>query len=170
MSDAQPYYLKDDGVILNSALPLLLYPQVIDAAHADRASTFEQRFAQNGWTHTWRKGIYSFPHYHNSAGALGRRWGHRARREGCRCAVATSRSSPSKLGRQRRPTDNRRLPEGPELGFMSSGTGPERTRSNRSDSPAVARSDRRRLRRTQRTLAPCLNCSDRRTPRRLHYL
>ena len=38
MSDAQPYYLKDDGVIPNSALPLLLYPQVIDAAHADRAS------------------------------------------------------------------------------------------------------------------------------------
>ena len=67
MSDAQPYYLKDDGVIPNSALPLLLYPQVIDAAHADRASTFEQRFAQKGWTHTWRNGIYSFPHYHSTA-------------------------------------------------------------------------------------------------------
>ena len=67
MSDAQRYYLKDDGVIPNSALPLLLYPQVIDAAHADRASTFEQRFAQNGWTHTWCNGIYSFPHYHSTA-------------------------------------------------------------------------------------------------------
>ena len=67
MSDAQPYYLKDDGVIPNSALPLLLYPQVINAAHADRASTFEQRFAQKGWTHTWRNGIYSFPHYHSTA-------------------------------------------------------------------------------------------------------
>ena len=63
MSDAQPYYLKDDGVIPNSALPLFLYPQVVDAAHPDRASTF----AQNGWTHTWRNGIYSFPHYHSTA-------------------------------------------------------------------------------------------------------
>ena len=59
--------MKDDGVIPNSALPLFLCPQVVDAAHPDRASTFEQRFAQNGWTHTWRNGIYSFPHYHSTA-------------------------------------------------------------------------------------------------------
>ena len=181
MSGAQPYYLKDDGVIPNSALPLLLYPQVIDAAHADRASTFEQCFAQNGWTHTWCNGIYSFPPLSQhrtrsarhllrlSAGALGRRSGRRARREGRRCAVATSRGRPSKLGRQHRPAGHRRLPAGPGLGSVSSSTGPERARPNRSGSPAVARSDRRRLRRTQRTLAPCLTCSDRRTPRRLHY-
>ena len=68
MSDAQPYYLKDDDVIPNSALPLLLYPQVIDAAHANRASTFEQRFEQNGWTHTWCNGIYSLPPAHEVLG------------------------------------------------------------------------------------------------------
>ncbi len=67
MANAQPYYLKDDGTIPNNALPMLVYPAAIDDAIADRANAFEQLFAQNGWGHSWRNGIYSFPHYHSTA-------------------------------------------------------------------------------------------------------
>ena len=67
MSSARPYYLKDDGLMPNNALPLLAYWQAINAAKTGRASAFEQLFARNGWTHPWRNGIYSFPHYHSTA-------------------------------------------------------------------------------------------------------
>ncbi len=67
MSNAQPYYLEDDGTIPNNALPLLVYPSAVDSVKTDRASAFEQLFAGNGWTHSWRNGIYSFPHYHSTA-------------------------------------------------------------------------------------------------------
>ena len=67
MSYAQPYYLKGNDVMLNNTLPVLTYWQAIDAAKTNRASAFEQLFARNGWTHPWRDGIYSFPHYHSTA-------------------------------------------------------------------------------------------------------
>jgi uncharacterized protein YjlB len=58
---------KDDGVFPNSLLPLLLYRRAITTEAKDPASIFEQRFAGNDWTNSWRNGVYSFPHYHSTS-------------------------------------------------------------------------------------------------------
>src|SRR5438093_3421424 len=58
---------KDDGVFPNSPLPLLVYRDAITTDAKDPASIFEQRFAENDWTNSWRDGVYSFPHYHSTS-------------------------------------------------------------------------------------------------------
>jgi uncharacterized protein YjlB len=65
----QPEQLNfaDDGIFPNSVLPLLLYRRAVAANAKDPASVFEQRFAENDWTNSWRDGVYSFPHYHSTS-------------------------------------------------------------------------------------------------------
>jgi uncharacterized protein YjlB len=58
---------KDNGTFPNSPFPLLFYRQAIPTDAKDPASTFEQRFAKNEWTNSWRDGVYSFPHYHSTS-------------------------------------------------------------------------------------------------------
>jgi uncharacterized protein YjlB len=58
---------KDDGIFPNSVLPLLLYEKVPITKAQDPALVFEQRFAENDWTNSWRDGVYSFPHYHSTS-------------------------------------------------------------------------------------------------------
>ncbi len=58
---------KDDGIFPNSPLPLLFYGQALAPKTADPASIFEERFAQNDWTNSWRNGVYTFPHYHSTS-------------------------------------------------------------------------------------------------------
>ena len=58
---------KDDGIFSNSPLPLLFYHQTITTKANDPASIFEERFAENDWTNSWRDGVYSFPHYHSTS-------------------------------------------------------------------------------------------------------
>jgi uncharacterized protein YjlB len=58
---------KDDGIFPNSPLPLLFYRQALAPDKEDPASIFEQRFAENDWTNSWRNGVYSFPHYHSTS-------------------------------------------------------------------------------------------------------
>ena len=58
---------KDDGIFPNSILPLLFYRHAITTDAKDPASIFEQRFAENDWTNSWRDGVYSFPHYHSTS-------------------------------------------------------------------------------------------------------
>jgi len=58
---------KDDGIFPNSVLPLLFYRQAFITEAKDPASIFEQRFANNDWTNSWRDGVYSFPHYHSTS-------------------------------------------------------------------------------------------------------
>ena len=58
---------KDDGIFPNSPLPLLFYHQTITTKAKDPASIFEERFAENDWTNSWRDGVYSFPHYHSTS-------------------------------------------------------------------------------------------------------
>src|SRR3954454_9657935 len=61
-----PYQLKDDGAIPNNAeLPLLIYEGAFKLPARDQASVIEKVFAANGWTGTWRNGIYRFHHYHS---------------------------------------------------------------------------------------------------------
>jgi uncharacterized protein YjlB len=58
---------KDDGIFPNSPLPLLVYRDAITTDAKDPASIFEQRFAENDWTNSWRDGVYSFAHYHSTS-------------------------------------------------------------------------------------------------------
>jgi uncharacterized protein YjlB len=58
--------LADDGLIPNSPLSLLVYASALPDG-GDRASRFEALFADNGWSRSWRNGIYSFRHYHSCA-------------------------------------------------------------------------------------------------------
>jgi uncharacterized protein YjlB len=58
---------KDDGIFPNSPLPLLFYRHAIRTDRKDPASAFEQRFAENDWTNSWRDGVYSFAHYHSTS-------------------------------------------------------------------------------------------------------
>src|SRR4029434_1856097 len=53
---------KDDGIFPNSPLPLLFYRQALAPNTEDPASTFEERFAENEWTNSGRKGAHYFLH------------------------------------------------------------------------------------------------------------
>jgi uncharacterized protein YjlB len=57
----------DDGDIPNNRLPLILYDGAIDPAKGDPAVAFETLFRNNGWSGSWRNGIYPFHHYHSTA-------------------------------------------------------------------------------------------------------
>lgn len=68
MSLLQPktFYFKDDGIIPNSKYPLLVYPDAFTQRGDDGGNWLEVRFAQHGWTNSWRWGIYPFHHYHSN--------------------------------------------------------------------------------------------------------
>jgi uncharacterized protein YjlB len=60
------FLFKDDGAIPNNRLPLLMYKGAIDVAgRRDPAAAFERAFAENGWSESWRNGIFPFVHYHS---------------------------------------------------------------------------------------------------------
>jgi uncharacterized protein YjlB len=59
--------LRDDGKFPNSRFPALVYKGVVALPPRDPASAFEQLFARNGWTGSWRNGLYTFQHYHSTA-------------------------------------------------------------------------------------------------------
>jgi uncharacterized protein YjlB len=58
---------KDDGLIPNHPnWPLLLYKSVVRLPEAlDPAAVFEDLFDSNGWSVSWRDGIYNYAHYHS---------------------------------------------------------------------------------------------------------
>src|SRR5439155_19625789 len=61
------FNFKDDGIFPNSVLPLLLYERALITEAKDPASVFEQRFAENDWSNSWRNGVYPFPHYNSTS-------------------------------------------------------------------------------------------------------
>jgi uncharacterized protein YjlB len=63
----EQFNFKDDGIFPNSVLSLLLYERALITEAKDPASVFEQRFAENDWTNSWRNGVYPFPHYHSTS-------------------------------------------------------------------------------------------------------
>jgi uncharacterized protein YjlB len=63
----EQFNFKDDGIFPNNPLPLLFYRGAITTEAKDPASIFEERFAENDWTNSWRDGVYSFPHYHSTS-------------------------------------------------------------------------------------------------------
>lgn len=67
MHDILTFTLNDDGIFLNSTLPVIIYPDVLSPETSDLATAFEERFRENGWGGTWRDGIYGYHHYHATA-------------------------------------------------------------------------------------------------------
>lgn len=64
---AQPrtHSLKGTAEFPNSHLPALVYEKVLTSG--DMAPQFEALFEQNGWTGSWRNGLYRTHHYHSTA-------------------------------------------------------------------------------------------------------
>lgn len=59
-------FFSDDGSIPNSKLPLLYYQNVLESTGQEAARWLEEKFATNGWTNSWRWGVYDFHHYHSN--------------------------------------------------------------------------------------------------------
>jgi uncharacterized protein YjlB len=59
----ETFQFQDDGRIPNSALSLVVYRRVLPA----EAGAIERRFAANGWTNSWRDGVYPYHHFHSIA-------------------------------------------------------------------------------------------------------
>jgi uncharacterized protein YjlB len=62
----ETFYLKDDGQIPNSSLPLLVYKSVFKERGSKGASWLENRFQQNNWYNSWRNGVFGYHHYHSN--------------------------------------------------------------------------------------------------------
>ena len=59
------FLFKDDGVVPNNTLPVLVYKAAIDLPERDPAAAIEKLFKTNGWGRDmWRNGIFPFVHYH----------------------------------------------------------------------------------------------------------
>jgi uncharacterized protein YjlB len=54
----------DDGLFPNSRFPVLIYRGVLATPNA---ATFEQMFESNGWSSSWRNGLFTVHHYHSTA-------------------------------------------------------------------------------------------------------
>jgi uncharacterized protein YjlB len=62
----ESYRFPDDGRIPNNAdLPLLIYRGAIPLPGSQPAKAFEDLFATNDWTNSWRDGVYPFHHFHS---------------------------------------------------------------------------------------------------------
>ena len=62
------HLLDDDGTFPNNArLPLLAYPGALRLPERDPASAIEALLRANGWSGSWRNGVYGFHHYHSTA-------------------------------------------------------------------------------------------------------
>ncbi|MFT4204015.1 MAG: cupin domain-containing protein [Chitinophagaceae bacterium] len=64
--EPQRFYFKDDGRIPNSRFPLLLYKNAFPQRGGSGGDWLEAHFAANGWSNTWRWGVYPFHHYHST--------------------------------------------------------------------------------------------------------
>jgi uncharacterized protein YjlB len=62
----ESFFFKDDGIIPNNKLPLLVYHDVFTQRGDKGAEWLEERFAANSWTNNWRWGVYPFHHYHSN--------------------------------------------------------------------------------------------------------
>ena len=64
----QTYLLTDDGQFPNNArLPLLIYPNALNAVQINITTAFEALFSAHHWPPAWRNGIFSVHHYHSTA-------------------------------------------------------------------------------------------------------
>lgn len=65
--EVETYRLAPDGPFPNNPrLPLVLYRAAIMPG-GSAAEQFEQAFGRNGWTGSWRNGVFAFHHFHSNA-------------------------------------------------------------------------------------------------------
>ena len=62
--DPEKLLFADDGVFPNSRWPVLIYRGVLATPDA---AAFERMFEANGWSSSWRNGLYAVHHYHSTA-------------------------------------------------------------------------------------------------------
>ena len=62
----QAHRFKDDGTFPNSRYPALVYTGLLGKGD-ELAIRFERLFAKNGWSASWRNGLYRVHHYHSVA-------------------------------------------------------------------------------------------------------
>jgi uncharacterized protein YjlB len=59
------YLFGSNGIVPNNpSLPLIVRRGAIPPSQGDPATAFETTFAKNGWTNSWRNGIFRYHHYH----------------------------------------------------------------------------------------------------------
>jgi uncharacterized protein YjlB len=60
------FKFRDDGETFNNPhYPLILYRTPVElGVHPDPAAVFEVLFGANGWSGSWRDGVYNFLHFH----------------------------------------------------------------------------------------------------------
>lgn len=61
------FVFEDDGLIPNSTLPLVVRQGAVTPDADDPPASFERVFAKNGWTNSWRDGVFDYHHYHSNA-------------------------------------------------------------------------------------------------------
>ena len=61
------FILKQNKKIPNSKLPVLIYKAALGLPNQKNKSSeiVQKIFARNGWSNSWRNGIYDFHHYHS---------------------------------------------------------------------------------------------------------
>ena len=71
------FVFKDDGLVPNNPMPLLVYQQAVAVDNDHPEKTVEGLFGANGWGQMWRNGVYDYLHYHATVHeALGVACGH----------------------------------------------------------------------------------------------
>jgi len=62
------FKLKRKNNFPNSSLPVLIYREAIELpAQKNKAALIaEKTFGRNGWSNSWKNGIYDFHHYHSN--------------------------------------------------------------------------------------------------------
>jgi uncharacterized protein YjlB len=58
--------LTDDGTIPNSKYPVIVYHNAFSMEGDAAADLLQNRFADNGWTNSFRWKVYDFHHYHSN--------------------------------------------------------------------------------------------------------
>jgi len=61
------FVFQDDGSVPNNTLPLIVRRGAIQPSAPDPGKAFEATFAKNGWSNSWRDGIFDYHHYHSNA-------------------------------------------------------------------------------------------------------
>ncbi len=61
------FVFRDDGLIPNNTLPLIVRRGAIPPSAGDPARAFETTFRRNGWSGTWRDSIFDYHHYHSTS-------------------------------------------------------------------------------------------------------
>jgi uncharacterized protein YjlB len=64
----EAHLIRDNGTFPNSdRLPLLVYKKAFLFNGKGDPAVVEKTFATNGWTGSWRNGLYPYHHYHSTA-------------------------------------------------------------------------------------------------------